>query len=106
MTQPNQPATTGLTRRQLALAGAGTALTAALPGLARAATPKDTLVVALAFDDIITLDPAEAFEISAGEVMGNAYDRLVRFDIADPSKLLGRCGQGLDGLTRWQDLQL
>ena len=55
---------------------------------ALAATPKDTLVLASAFDDIITLDPAEAFEISAGEVMGNAYDRLVRFDVNDPSKLL------------------
>jgi peptide/nickel transport system substrate-binding protein len=53
-----------------------------------AATPKDTLVVAMAFDDIITLDPAEAFEISAGELMGNAYDRLLRYDVADPSKLL------------------
>jgi peptide/nickel transport system substrate-binding protein len=53
-----------------------------------AATPKDTLVVALAFDDIITLDPAEAFEISAGELMGNGYDRLLRYDVVDPSKLL------------------
>ena len=53
-----------------------------------AATPKDTLVVALAFDDIISLDPAEAFEISAGELMGNGYDRLLRYDVADPSKLL------------------
>ncbi|MCX7243068.1 MAG: hypothetical protein NTV64_04690, partial [Polaromonas sp.] len=34
----------------------------------QAATPKDTLVVAAAFDDIISLDPAEAFEISAGEL--------------------------------------
>jgi peptide/nickel transport system substrate-binding protein len=55
---------------------------------ALAATPKDTLVVAFAFDDIITMDPAEAFEISAGEVMGNTYDRLVRFDVNDPSKLV------------------
>ena len=66
-----------------------TALVAAnLAAPALGATPKDTLVIAFAFDDIITLDPAEAFEISAGEVMGNAYDRLVRFDVNDPSKLL------------------
>ena len=32
--------------------------------------------------------PAEAFEISAGEIMGNCYDRLIRYDVADPSKLL------------------
>ena len=53
-----------------------------------AATPKDTLVVAFAFDDIITMDPGEAFEISAGEVLGNSYDRLLRFDVNDPSKLI------------------
>ena len=53
-----------------------------------AATPKDTLVLAMAFDDIISLDPAEAFEISAGELMGNGYDRLLRYDVNDPSKLL------------------
>jgi peptide/nickel transport system substrate-binding protein len=57
--------------------------------VALAATPKDTLVVAWAIDDIITMDPAESFEISAGEIMGNAYDRLVRFDVNDPSKLYG-----------------
>ena len=60
----------------------------ALPVNLLAATPKDTLVVALAFDDIITMDPAEAFEISAGEVMGNSYDRLIRYDVNDPSKLV------------------
>ena len=56
---------------------------------ALAATPKDTLVVAFAFDDIISLDPAEVFEISGGELMGNTYDRLVRIDVNDPSKLIG-----------------
>jgi peptide/nickel transport system substrate-binding protein len=55
---------------------------------ALAATPKDTLVVALAIDDIITMDPGEAFEISAGEIMGNSYDRLLRYDVNDPSKLI------------------
>ena len=78
------------TRRTLAQAAALTAAaclaSAALP--LQAATPKDTVVVALAFDDIISLDPAEAFEISAGEVMGNAYDRLIRYDVNDPSKLV------------------
>ncbi|MES2945436.1 MAG: ABC transporter substrate-binding protein [Pseudomonadota bacterium] len=56
---------------------------------ALAATPKDTLVIAFGFDDIITMDPAEAFELSAGEIMGNTYDRLVRLDVNDPSKLVG-----------------
>jgi peptide/nickel transport system substrate-binding protein len=57
-------------------------------GAALSATPKDTLVVAWAIDDIITMDPAEAFEISAGEIMGNAYDRLLRYEVTDPSKLV------------------
>ena len=76
--------TPALTRRTL--------LSASLASLAlpiRAATPKDTLVLAMAFDDIISLDPAEAFEISAGELMGNAYDRLVRFEVSNPSKIIG-----------------
>ena len=74
------------TRRALAAAAAATLMTGALP--LQAATPKDTLVVASAFDDIISLDPAEAFEISAGELMGNGYDRLIRYDVKDPSKLV------------------
>lgn len=70
----------------------GAAAVAALlvgSGATLAATPKDTLVVAWAIDDIITMDPAESFEISAGEIMGNAYDRLVRYEPSDPSKLYG-----------------
>jgi hypothetical protein len=39
----------------------------------QAATPADTLVLAWAFDDMITLDPGEAFEISTGEFIGNTY---------------------------------
>ena len=58
-------------------------------GIAPAATPKDTLVQAFAFDDIITMDPAESFELSAGEIMGNTYDRLLRLDMKDPSKQVG-----------------
>ena len=60
----------------------------ALPVSVLAATPKDTLVVTWAIDDIISMDPGEVFEISAGEIMGNAYDRLIRFDVNDPSKLV------------------
>ena len=74
------------TRRELALAATAGLLVTPL-GL-HAATPKDTLVVAAAFDDIITLDPAESFEISTGELLGNGYERLLRYDVNDPSKLL------------------
>jgi peptide/nickel transport system substrate-binding protein len=80
---------TPLINRRLLGVAAATALAwgFSLPS-ALAATPKDTLVVAWAIDDIITMDPAEAFEISAGEVMGNTYDRLMRYDVNDPSKLV------------------
>ncbi len=83
-----------LPSRRLALQAGGAVCAVALlvgAGLlpAQAATPRDTLVVAWAIDDIITMDPAESFEISAGEIMGNTYDRLVRLNIDDPSKIIG-----------------
>lgn len=79
-----------LTRRQLGVAAAASALVLSLGTVpALAATPPDTLVVAFAFDDMITLDPGEAFEISTGEFIGNTYSQLVRYDVADPSKLYG-----------------
>ncbi len=81
--------TTPTFRRRTLLASSAAGLLATRLGTASAATPKDTIVLAFAFDDIITLDPAEAFEISAGELMGNCYDRLLRNDVADPSKLVG-----------------
>ncbi|HEY0214253.1 MAG TPA: ABC transporter substrate-binding protein [Paenirhodobacter sp.] len=61
------------------------ALTAGAPALAD--TPKDTLVEALAIDDIISLDPGEAFELSAAEITANAYSLLVRLDPSDTSKV-------------------
>jgi peptide/nickel transport system substrate-binding protein len=68
------------------------ALVALLLGLAAAPaalaeTPKDTIVMAKAIDDIISLDPAEAYELSGVEVIGNAYDRLVDYDPHSASKL-------------------
>ena len=66
------------------------ASTLALPfSTARAQTPRSTLVQAMGIDDIISLDPAESFEISSGEVIGNLYERLVDFDLDDPSRLRG-----------------
>ena len=78
------------TRRRLGVAVAASAMVLSLGAApAMAATPADTLVIAFAFDDIITLDPGEAFEISTGEFIGNAYSQLVRYEVADPSKLYG-----------------
>jgi peptide/nickel transport system substrate-binding protein len=71
---------------RLMLAGAAlSAMVFAAPALA--ATPADTLVQAWAIDDTITLDPAESFELSPAEFLGNAYDMLVRLDINDTTKV-------------------
>lgn len=38
-------------------------------------TPRSVLVMAKALDDLITLDPAEAFEFTGIEILANIYDR-------------------------------
>ncbi len=60
-----------------------------LLNVARAATPKDTLIAAWQFDDIISLDPAEVFEFSGGEVVGNSYETIIGYDVKDVSKIFG-----------------
>lgn len=65
----------------------GLALSLGISMVAQAKTPDNSLVVAWQFDDIITLDPAEAFEISAAEVLGNGYDKLIGYDLDDVSKI-------------------
>ena len=40
-------------------------------------------------DDIITLDPAEVFEFTGGEVIANIYDRVMMFEAEDLSTLVG-----------------
>jgi peptide/nickel transport system substrate-binding protein len=54
---------------------------------ASAETPRDTIVMAKQIDDIVSLDPAEAYELSGAEVIGNVYDRLVDYDANTPGKL-------------------
>ena len=44
---------------------------------ALAATPKNTLVMAKAIDDMVTMDPAEIYELSNSEIAVNVYDRLM-----------------------------
>ncbi len=61
----------------------------AMLGGALAATPKDTLVMAWTFDDIISLDPAEVFEFSGSEIVGNSYETLIGYDLKDVSKIFG-----------------
>ncbi|PST18235.1 ABC transporter substrate-binding protein [Rhizobium sp. JAB6] len=79
------------TNRGLRALSAGVALSLLLVAApnAYAATPKDTLVEGFAFDDILSMDPAEAYELSAAEITGNTYSLLVRLDINDTSKIKG-----------------
>ena len=60
-----------------------------LAGPAVADTPADTLVIAKQIDDIITLDPAEVFEFSGGEVIANVYDRIMMYEPEDTEALVG-----------------
>lgn len=62
--------------------GALTCVAAALSAQApaHAETPPDTLVVAMNIDDIISLDPAEVFELVGGEVIANIYDRVTVYE--------------------------
>lgn len=69
----------------------------------QAETPADTLVMAWAIDDIISLDPAEVFEFSAAEILGNSYEKLITYDVDDVSKITGQMAESWevseDGLT-------
>jgi peptide/nickel transport system substrate-binding protein len=56
---------------------------------ALAETPKDTLVIAENIDDMISLDPAEAYELSGIQVLANTYDRIMRFEPTDINTLVG-----------------
>lgn len=93
--------THGHFRKALAGAAISALIFATAPAVAE--TPADTLVQAWAIDDIITMDPGEAFEISAGEITGNTYDMLVRLDINDTTNVVGGVAESWtvsdDGLT-------
>ncbi|KRE18114.1 ABC transporter substrate-binding protein [Bosea sp. Root381] len=80
---------------KLMVASAFTALlaTTAQTTVSLAQTPKDTVVMAKQIDDIISLDPAEAFEFSGVEVGANVYDKLVGVNLADGNKIVGELAE-------------
>ncbi|MEK1897393.1 MAG: ABC transporter substrate-binding protein [Rhizobium sp.] len=88
---------------RLLSAGAALSIMMAAAPAAFAETPKDTLVEGFAIDDIITMDPGEAFELSTAEVTSNTYSLLVRLDMSDTSKVKGDLADSWtvsdDGLT-------
>src|SRR3546814_2240895 len=75
--------------RMLRAAAAASCLWLATAAPAAAATPADTLVVAKNIDDIVSLDPAQAFEFSGGEVLNNVYENLVQYEAEDTTRLAG-----------------
>ena len=56
---------------------------------AQAATASRTVVMAKDIGDIVSLDPAEVFELSAGEVIANIYDRIMMFEPDNLKELVG-----------------
>ena len=71
-----------------------------------AETPPDTLIQAWQLDDMISLDPAEVFEFTASEILGNSYQPLVGYDVNDVSDIFGVIAEKLGGVRRRQDLHL
>ncbi len=67
------------------------AMLASAPAFAE--TPANTLVVAKAIDDIVTMDPAEIYELSNSEVAVNVYDRLVGLEIGDTKNLANKVAE-------------
>ena len=61
-----------------------------------AATPDDTFVMAKDIADIITMDPAEVFELTTGEIIANIYDRIMMFEPEDLQTLVGGVAEGWD----------
>ncbi|MBB4188295.1 peptide/nickel transport system substrate-binding protein [Sinorhizobium terangae] len=90
-------------RFRLLAASAALAMVMGASQPAFAETPKDTLVEAFAMDDIITMDPGEAFELSTAEMTSNTYSLLVRLDLNDTTKVVGDLADSWtvsdDGLT-------
>ena len=77
-----------MNRIRIALLGVA-ALCMAGFGPSQAATPKNTFVMAKDIADIITMDPAEVFELTTGEIIANIYDRIMMFEPENLQELVG-----------------
>ena len=65
-------------------------------GSSQAATPDNTFVMAKDIADIITMDPAEVFELTTGEIIANIYDRIMMFEPEDLQTLVGGVAESWD----------
>ena len=96
----------------LGAAGAGPLLwPRAVPALAQtpsatSRTPRDIAVMGMVIDDIVSLDPAEAFEFSGTEIVANCYERLVLPSTVDPTRIEGALAESwetaADGTTTFK----
>lgn len=76
-----------ISRRNLLIAGAAVPFLSYARIPAFAATPKDILVVAQQLDNMTSLDPHEGFEAVGGEIISNMYQKLVRANREDSTKV-------------------
>jgi len=92
-----------LTRRQTLAAFSAMAPMASWSPDVQAATPRDALVIAKSIDDTITLDPGECYELTGIEICTNLYDRILRYEADDLTKMVGGVAEswtvGSDGKT-------
>jgi peptide/nickel transport system substrate-binding protein len=90
-----------LTRRSLLAASTASSFSAAVA--AAAATPKDIVVMGKQIDDMIALDPAQAYEFTDNELDGNIYRKLVMPDPKTGQSVIGDLAEkfevSADGLT-------
>ena len=73
--------------RKLSLGAVILSTIGSIPAFAE--TPKDTLVIADAIDDVITLDPGEVSEVGGVLAANQIYQPLVTADMQDPTKIVG-----------------
>jgi peptide/nickel transport system substrate-binding protein len=79
-------------KKLLAALALGVGCALALPS-AHAATPQDTLIEAIHLDDMISLDPAEMYELSTYEVNGNVYEALVAINPHNTGEILHKAAE-------------
>jgi peptide/nickel transport system substrate-binding protein len=84
------------TLRRVGAAGLSALLLAAAPAALLAETPADTIVIADAIDDIVSLDPGEAYEFSGLDVVNNTYDGLIELDPTKPGELIPGLAESWD----------
>ena len=85
-----------LTLRRAGALALASFLAGTAPAALMAQTPADTLVIGDAIDDIVSIDPHEAFEFSGTDLVNNTYDTLVELDPLQPGELVPGLAESWD----------